>query len=151
MTAALLDVNVLLALAWPNHEHHTVAKAWFDREAEHGWATCVLTQLSFVRLSANPAFCPNPVTPEVAARILKHNTAHPHHRYWNVTPVCEPEWFRLARGHQQVTDAGLIAIARHHDGRVVTLDRRMRVLDPSGVLVEVLDPIISTSQKSGQD
>ena len=49
MTIALLDVNVLLALAWPNHMHHADSKAWFDREAPHGWATCALTQLSLNR------------------------------------------------------------------------------------------------------
>ena len=140
MTAALLDVNILLALSWPNHEHHPVVKAWFDREADRGWATCMLTQLSFVRLSANPAFSPNSVTPEEAVRILRNNLTHPHHQYWKVTPVCQPEWFRIARGHQQVTDAGLIEMAKYHGGRIVTLDRRMTVLDPSGVLVEVLDP-----------
>ena len=35
MKAALLDTNVLLALAWPNHQHHAQAHAWF---AAHGWA-----------------------------------------------------------------------------------------------------------------
>ena len=27
---ALLDVNVLVALAWPNHVHHTQAHRWFS-------------------------------------------------------------------------------------------------------------------------
>ena len=27
---ALLDVNVLIALAWPNHVHHAAARAWFE-------------------------------------------------------------------------------------------------------------------------
>lgn len=25
----LLDVNVLVALAWPNHVHHEAVQAWF--------------------------------------------------------------------------------------------------------------------------
>jgi len=25
----LLDVNVLMALLWENHEHHQVARTWF--------------------------------------------------------------------------------------------------------------------------
>lgn len=56
MTAILLDTNVLLALAWPNHQHHGTAQRWFKREAPRGWATCALTQLGFVRLSSNPAY-----------------------------------------------------------------------------------------------
>jgi predicted nucleic acid-binding protein len=29
----LLDVNLLIALAWPNHVHHTSARAWFSTHA----------------------------------------------------------------------------------------------------------------------
>ena len=55
MTDALLDVNVLLALAWPNHQFHSSARRWFA-DHEGAWCTCVVTQLGFVRLSSNPAF-----------------------------------------------------------------------------------------------
>lgn len=142
MTIALLDVNVLLALAWPNHMHHAASKAWFDREALHGWSTCALTQLSFVRLSANPAFTPNPVSPEEAARILRHNLTHPNHVFWDAAPACEPEIFRHAIGHQQVTDAWLVEVARQNGGYLATLDRRLKILDPTGKIVEVISPTI---------
>jgi predicted nucleic acid-binding protein len=33
---ALPDANVLLALAWPNHQHHERAHGWFLREHYHG-------------------------------------------------------------------------------------------------------------------
>lgn len=138
MSIALLDVNVLLALAWPNHTFHAASKAWFDREAPHGWATCSLTQLSFVRLSSNPAFTPNPPTPEQAARLLQQNVTHPNHVYWEAVPACEPEIFRLARGHQQVTDAWLVEVARQNGGYLATFDRRLKVLDPTGQVVEVI-------------
>ena len=39
--AALLDVNLLVALAWPNHVHHQAAHRWFARRARHGWAVPV--------------------------------------------------------------------------------------------------------------
>ncbi|MFN0130032.1 MAG: hypothetical protein ACKV19_25485 [Verrucomicrobiales bacterium] len=45
MKPALLDTNVLLALAWPNHQHHAQAHTWFSANAKKGWATCALTQL----------------------------------------------------------------------------------------------------------
>jgi toxin-antitoxin system PIN domain toxin len=79
---ALLDVNVLLALAWPNHQHHGAAHAWFHREAGRGWATCALTQLGFIRLSSNPAYTPAPATPRAAATLLGQLTAHSAHDYW---------------------------------------------------------------------
>ncbi len=33
---ALLDVNVIVALAWPNHVHHESAHRWFSRNAPTG-------------------------------------------------------------------------------------------------------------------
>ena len=51
---ALPDINVLLALAWSNHAHHDAAHRWFARDATAGWATCLLTQTGFLRLSLNP-------------------------------------------------------------------------------------------------
>jgi hypothetical protein len=42
--ASLLDVNVLVALLVPTHEHHTVARQWVvSKGAVEGWATCPLT------------------------------------------------------------------------------------------------------------
>ena len=52
--ATLLDVNVLLALAWPNHQHHAVAHRWFRRESRRGWATWNgLAELEGVGLAGN--------------------------------------------------------------------------------------------------
>ena len=49
----LPDVNVLIALAWPNHVHHDPARSWFAANLNTGWATCPLTEAGFVRLSCN--------------------------------------------------------------------------------------------------
>ena len=43
---ALLDVNVLIALVWPNHVHHEAARAWFTRRRKDGWATCLRGELA---------------------------------------------------------------------------------------------------------
>jgi len=45
----LLDVNVLMALLWENHEHHQVARPWFRQIPD--FATSPVTQLGFVRVS----------------------------------------------------------------------------------------------------
>lgn len=43
---SLLDVNVLVALLVPEHEHHVLAQNWFAQEAvAHGWASSVVTEL----------------------------------------------------------------------------------------------------------
>jgi hypothetical protein len=35
----LLDVNVLVALAWDSHVHHARTRAWFAANSSDGWAT----------------------------------------------------------------------------------------------------------------
>ena len=122
---ALLEVNVLLALAWPNHQHHQAAHAWFHAESRHGWATCALTQLAFVRLSSNPAYTSEAVPPQEGVALLAKFTAHKRHQFWKELPPLAGPMFQRAIGHQQVIDAYLVALARHHKGRVVTLDGRL--------------------------
>ena len=40
MAAFLLDANVLIALAWPEHEFHEKVGRWFAaRHSKSGWAT----------------------------------------------------------------------------------------------------------------
>lgn len=121
----LLDVNVLLALAWPTHQHHRAAHQWFRDESRHGWATCALTQLGFVRLSSNPSYSVDAVSPPDGAALLAQLTAHAKHRFWAELPAVDVEMFQQATGHQQVMDAYLVRLARSHRGRVVTFDTRL--------------------------
>ncbi len=127
MSVALFDVNVLLALTWPNHQHHAAAHEWFARENGHGWATCALTQLAFIRLSSNPAYTPAAVTPQQAADVLARLVAHKTHRYWKALAAPDADALRHVLGHQQVQDAYLVRLAERSRGRVATFDRRLAV------------------------
>lgn len=142
MTAALLDANVLLALAWPSHQHHADAHAWFETEAHYGWATIPLTQLAFVRLSSNPAYTLDAVSPREAAALLTAMLAHPQHRVWPSINVEDPTVFERAMGHRQVNDAYLVALAGREQGRVVTFDRRLVSHDPTGRVVTVIPNVL---------
>jgi toxin-antitoxin system PIN domain toxin len=121
---ALLDINVLLALAWPNHQHHAHAHAWFAAHATKGWATCSITQLGFIGLSSNPSFTPNAVSPRNAAQLLGKWTVHPAHQFLESPSAEDPSIFASALGHQQVSDAYLVEVARQNKGCLVTLDKR---------------------------
>src|SRR4051812_28371737 len=114
--AALLDTNVLLALAWPNHQHHAAAHGWFAKHGPAGWATCALTQLSFVRLSSNPAYTPSSVAPAEAALLLQEMITHPAHEFWPSPPAADSAIFAHALGHQQVNDAWLVEVVRRCAG-----------------------------------
>ena len=89
----LLDVNVLLALAWPTHQHHRAAHQWFRDESRYGWATCALTQLAFVRLSSNPSYSSDAVSPQDAAALMGQLAAHPKHQFWAELPPLKVEVF----------------------------------------------------------
>ena len=75
MAVSLADINVLIALAWPNHECHQAAHEWFAAHAADGWATCPMTQCGFVRLSSNPKMVPEAVVPNAAIDLLHANGA----------------------------------------------------------------------------
>lgn len=138
MKTALLDTNVLLALAWPNHQHHGEAHAWFAVNAKKGWATCAFTQLGFIRLSSNPAYTPDAVTPQDAAALLRRLTALKAHHFWDSPAADHPEIFGKAIGHQQVNDAWLVNVARRNHGCLITLDTRLPIHALEKGLVEVI-------------
>ncbi len=138
MKAALLDTNVLLALAWPNHQHHAQAHVWFTAQAKKGWATCAFTQLGFIRLSSNPAYTTNAVPPQDAARLLQQWTRLKGHHFWASPAADDSTIYARAIGHQQVNDAWLVEVARRNSGRLVTLDARLPVHSLEAGLVEVI-------------
>lgn len=132
MTVSLLDVNVLIALAWPSHVHHRRARDWLQRHAAEGWATCPLTQSAFVRISSNPKIIPDAVTPREALTLLGRMVVLPHHVFWpDDVGITHPDVpTALLVGHRQVTDAYLLGLAIHHGGRLATLDTGLSALLP---------------------
>lgn len=120
--SALPDVNVLVALAWPQHIHHAAARTWFSESAPAGWATCAVTQAGFIRVSSNPAAIPDARTPAEAAHLLGLYIARPDHEFL-VDDVPLTDGMRAVHGHRQVPDAHLVQLAAHHGCHVVTFDR----------------------------
>lgn len=126
-------MNLLLALAWPTHIHHTAAHTWFAENADSGWATCQLTQLGFVRLSMQPAVVKFPVIFGDAFDSLGQSTSHPAHRFWTLDSGLDaiaPEIRGRIMGHQQLTDALLLNLAIAHGGQLATFDKRIAALLP---------------------
>ena len=138
MKRALLDTNVLLALAWPNHQSHDEAHAWFRSESRHGWASCAVTQLGFVRLSSNPAYTPSAVPPQQAAALLHELLAHKKHVFWPSPAADVPDIYLRALGHQQVNDASLLEAAKRQGARLVTVDTKLAVHAKDKGLVMVI-------------
>jgi uncharacterized protein len=126
VSAALLDVNLLIALFWPAHAQHGAALRWFGKIARRGWATCPHTENAFIRITSNPSFSRDAVSPHEAARLLSENTALGGHVFWKEQrPPCKmlASHELAVQGHQQVSDAYLLALALEHQGRLATFDR----------------------------
>lgn len=131
--SALLDVNVLVALAWPNHVHHAAAVEWFRAHRAEGWATCPLTESGFLRVSTNRRAIPAAVTVAEALALLRAWRSQPGHEAWTDDAfLADAEEIDLARvvGHRQVTDGHLLVLALRHGGRLVTFDRAVVSLAP---------------------
>ena len=132
--AALLDVNVLLALAWPQHIHHEAADIWFSANRARGWATCPHTQLAFLRLSAQPAVVGVAITMADAMALLGENLTAPDHEFWPLDyPVTNvmPEIRERIVGHHQLADGLLLDLAIRRQGRLATFDQRIAALLPA--------------------
>lgn len=136
----LLDVNVLIALAWPNHVHHRAAREWFRAVGREEWATTPITESGFVRVSSNAVAIPGAVRPAEALGLLARMCAAPGHRFLTddvellVGDTLDPA--RVAT-HRQVTDAHLLAVAVRHDARLATFDRALAGLGPNGAVTLV--------------
>lgn len=143
VTVALADVNLLLALAWPDHHTHAAATKWFQRQRSQGWATTPVTQSGFVRISSNRTAVPSATTPEAALANLAAWTAMDGHEFWPddvdgvVTSAID---MTAVRGYRQVTDAHLISLAERHGGLLATFDTTLSgmLAKGSGHLVEVV-------------
>lgn len=120
----LLDVEVLIALAWPQHVHHARAHCWFD-SLDGEWATTSITESAFLRLSTNRKVVSEAVPMAQALRMLKAIRAVPGQRFVSdstsfAEPVVSLEHLVTSA---QVTDLHLVQISAECGGVLVTLDR----------------------------
>lgn len=127
----LLDINILIALADPDHEHHGKAESFFLANHQRGWATCPITENGFVRIISNPTYPNGPGGTDAACTILKQLCAYEGHRFW-------PDDLSLRSApalpvSKHLTDHYLLSLAMHRQGKLVTLDRHIQAaLIPGG-------------------
>lgn len=125
---ALLDVNVLVALFFPEHVHHEIAHDWFADHRRDGWATCPITENGFVRVATQ-----QPTESGVirAAEALEHvgrfcSDEH-HHQWTDAVSMTDAKLFvpEFIASHRHVTDIYLLGLARKMKGALVTFDRHI--------------------------
>jgi toxin-antitoxin system PIN domain toxin len=114
--AVLIDGNLLIGMAVEDHEHHEVAAHWFAEQNEPV-ATCPITQGTVVRHLVR-----NGYAMESGVAFLVALAERNDHEFW---PDDLPYAYVPTDGvigHRQVADAYLAQLARHHAGRVATMD-----------------------------
>lgn len=142
---ALLDVNVLLALCDPLHQHHDAAHAWFEQNAARGWATCAITENGFVRVASHPSYPNRLKSAEAAREALRQLTALKGHEFWKDAATLRdrqlfPDLASLPVS--ATTDVYLLGLASAQGGKLATFDQKI----PAQFVAngeQVLEPIPS--------
>jgi toxin-antitoxin system PIN domain toxin len=126
MTAYLFDVNVLLAMFDPGHEHHRAARHWWDTRSDDEWCTCPITENGFLRIASGSGY------PRILERlpdlivIFKTLCNAPDHRYWPadvfLSDVVPP---KTPITSAKTTDIYLLALAIAHGGKLATFDKHI--------------------------
>ena len=110
----LLDSDILIALATPEHSLNACAAAWF---------------------AEGRRFAGVEATVESARLLLESVSSLPRHEFWpdDVSYLDMPTTGIL--GHRQVTDAYLVRLARKHGGSVATMDKALASLHAGTTLL----------------
>jgi len=138
----LCDVNVLLALCYAKHVHHTKAIKWLDGiEKPADIVICRITQLGLLRLLSNPSVMREDVhSLKQCWNVFDEIMSDERFFFWN-EPTHLESIFRkmtesLSFSHKIMQDAYLAAFAKTSRLNVITFDRDFKKFD--GIHVQLL-------------
>jgi uncharacterized protein len=129
---ALLDANVLIALAVAEHVHHAAATTWLST-SDAAFATCPITQGSLVRFLVRTG-----QSAATARDVVSAIENVDRHEFWPDSASFADVEIDGVVGHRQVTDAYLAQLARSRNGQLATLDSGLAHLHSD---VTVLIPV----------
>jgi predicted nucleic acid-binding protein len=144
----LLDVSVLLAMAYPKHIHHLRAMDWLcdsnRRRPFDTLATCSITELGFVRIAGN-----NNVDMAKTVATAREDLARLKEAWITIFLADSlnadhlPPWVTRSK---HVTDGHLVSLAKAWGGRLVTLDggipEAILILEQPGGPMMIREPAI---------
>jgi predicted nucleic acid-binding protein len=114
----LLDVNMLIAAIWLDHQDHTEVEAWLHRKQT---ATCPISELGFLRISSGDAFLFR-ADPDLCRDALSEFVRK--HRCRFIPDDLSPKRV-AAKSSTQFTDLYLAELAEKHRMKLATLDTRI--------------------------
>lgn len=131
---ALLDANVLIALAVEDHVHHSAAEQWLTSRSDQTFATTPITQGALLRLLLRHG-----LSSTDAMLVLNSFLTDPRYEMWADDQPFTSQTMRGVIGHRQVTDAYLAAITRSKNCALATLDEGLLAAHPD-VTERVMPP-----------
>lgn len=142
--AALLDVNVLIALIDPYHVHHEAADNWFADNRQQGWATCAITENGLLRVVCNPSYEGTRAQLKDGIVSLRRLCEMRGHVFWpELLSIRDAKIFRWnhVQGHRQLTDLYLLALAVTNGGKLATFDNAISIRaisDATAINLEII-------------
>ena len=127
----LLDANVLIALATPEHSLNARAAVWFRKG--HRFATCPITQGALVRFHLRAGV---DATAKSAKFLLESISSLARHEFWPDDASYLDMPSKGIIGHRQVTNAYLALLARKHSGLLATMDHALAAVHAGTILIE---------------
>lgn len=123
----LLDTNLLIALCDPNHTQHQAAHHWFS-QGKRKWATCPITENGFVRITSHSSYPGRAGDASLSLGILREFCKLPSHCFWPDDITLRDLTMADSRlQSRQITDLYLLALARRHEAKLATFDRRIPI------------------------
>jgi predicted nucleic acid-binding protein len=114
----LLDVNMLIAAIWRDHQDQRRVEAWLRGKQT---ATCPISELGFLRISSGDTF-PLRAEPEPCRNALSEFVRK--HRCRFIPDDFSPQRI-TAESSRQFTDLYLAELAERHRMKLATLDTRI--------------------------
>ena len=136
----LVDANVWLALSFSDHLHHTVAKNWFDAEANGTCAFCRVTEMALLRHLTNAKIMGKFVKNQREAWSVYDSLTQDPRVLFLLEPSSLQTAFRefsnsTSPSHSNWTDAYLAAFAKTAQSQVVTFDRGFSRFPGLGLMI----------------
>ena len=123
MTTFLLDANVLIALTVADHEHHERATAWITSIGQ--FAVCPVVEGALIRFLLRIG-----ESIDTASAVLSGVRATAWCEFWSDSVSYADIDVSTIRGHRQVTDSYLAALAGKRGGRLATFDAALAARHP---------------------
>lgn len=122
----LLDVNVVLAVIDPAHEHHTIANPWFLATGRNAFATCPIVENGVLRIASSAAYPNRPGDVDTVRLVLERLCQEAGHVFW-ADSISLVDVLPRSSGlsSKEVTDAYLVRLATANKGVFVTFDKRV--------------------------